>query len=251
MDGESGGIADDDEVCQGRKGGALAGNFAKIDILGKPMIRWVWERASSVKGVDRVAICTPDVAIQNAAEGFGAEVVMTSHSHRSGTDRLAEAATKLSLADDDIVVNIQGDEPLIDPVAVESVIALLQEDPALVMSSLCCPCPTIDLDNPDCVKVVRALNGDALYFSRSRVPYLRRDTANVTYQHAGLYAYRVGFLKLYSTLMPTPLELTESLEQLRVLENGYRIRMALTQRAPIGVDTPEDLERVRAILEDQ
>ncbi len=219
-----------------------------IDICGKPMIQWVWERACGVHGVDRVAICTPDESIFQAAGAFGAEAVMTSHLHRSGTDRLAEAATTLGLADDDIVVNIQGDEPLIDPKAVESVIELLQNDPELKMSSLCCPCPPIDMDNPDCVKVVTALNGDALYFSRSRIPYLRRDSSVVTYQHAGLYSYRVAFLKHYSSLKPTPLEQTESLEQLRVLENGFKIRMAVTDRSPIGVDTLEDLERVRAIL---
>jgi len=223
-----------------------------IDICGKPMIQWVWERASMAHGITRVAICTPDMEIANAASRFGAEAVMTSHSHRSGTDRLAEAAITLHLADMDIVVNIQGDEPLLDPSGIEKVAVLLHDDPTLPMSSLSCPCPPEDLDNPDCVKVVCAGNGDALYFSRSRIPFPRKPgdipgTAG-TLQHVGLYAYRASFLKMYSSLSPTPLEQTESLEQLRVIENGYRIRMAHAERAPIGVDTPEDLERVRRIL---
>jgi 3-deoxy-manno-octulosonate cytidylyltransferase (CMP-KDO synthetase) len=219
-----------------------------IDICGKPMIQWVWERASMAHGINRVAICTPDIEIANAAAGFGAEAVMTSTAHRSGTDRLAEAVISLHLADMDIVINIQGDEPLLDPSGIEKVALILQQDPSLPMSSLSCPCPPEDLDNPDCVKVVCARNGDALYFSRSRVPFPRKETQNVTLQHVGLYAYRASFLKMYSSLAPTPLELTESLEQLRVIENGYRIRMAFAERAPIGVDTPEDLERVRRIL---
>jgi 3-deoxy-manno-octulosonate cytidylyltransferase (CMP-KDO synthetase) len=219
-----------------------------IDICGKPMIQWVWERASMAHGINRVAICTPDIEIADAASRFGAEAVMTSHAHRSGTDRLAEAAITLHLADMDIVVNIQGDEPLLDPSGIEKVAALLKDDASLPMSSLSCPCPPEDLDNPDCVKVVCARNGDALYFSRSRVPFPRKESANITLQHVGLYAYRASFLKMYSSLAPTPLEQTESLEQLRVIENGYRIRMAFSERAPIGVDTPEDLERVRRML---
>ncbi len=212
------------------------------------MIQWVWERASMAKGITRVAICTPDTEIAYAAARFGAEAVMTSPTHRSGTDRLAEAAITLHLADMDIVVNIQGDEPLLDPSGIEKVAALLREDASVPMSSLSCPCPPEDLDNPDCVKVVCARNGDALYFSRSRIPFPRKESLNVTLQHVGLYAYRASFLKMYSSLAPTPLEQTESLEQLRVIENGYRIRMAHSEHAPIGVDTPEDLERVRRIL---
>jgi 3-deoxy-manno-octulosonate cytidylyltransferase (CMP-KDO synthetase) len=219
-----------------------------IDIGGKPMIQRVWERAGRARGITRVAICTPDESVATAVELFGGEAVMTSHAHRSGTDRLAEAAQLLGLAEMDIVVNVQGDEPLLEPAGIERVIELLQKDPGLPMSSLSCPCPPEDLDNPDCVKVVCAQNGDALYFSRSRVPHPRKETSNFTLQHVGLYAYRAGFLRIYASLHPTPLELTESLEQLRVLESGYRIRMAHIERAPIGVDTPEDLERVRRIV---
>jgi 3-deoxy-manno-octulosonate cytidylyltransferase (CMP-KDO synthetase) len=219
-----------------------------IDICGKPMIQWVWERASMAHGVTRVAICTPDIEIAETASRFGAETVMTSHTHRSGTDRLAEAAITLHLADMDIVVNIQGDEPLLDPSGIEKVAALLQGDASLPMSSLSCPCPPEDFDNPDCVKVVCDRIGNALYFSRSRIPFARKETSNITLQHVGLYAYRASFLKMYTSLAPAPLEQMESLEQLRAIENGYRIRMAFADSAPIGVDTTEDLERVRRIL---
>ena len=223
-------------------------NKPLIEIGGKPMIQHVWERALRTPSLTRVAIATPDAEIADAAHRFGAEVVMTSPNHRSGTDRLAEAATLLDLLADTIVVNIQGDEPLLDPMAIEATVQLLLADPELPMSSLMCPCPEIDRDNPACVKVVCALNGDALYFSRARLPFPRNATATLVMQHVGLYAYRRHFLATYSTLTPTPLELSESLEQLRVLENGYRIRMTRVESAPIGVDTPEDLARVIQLL---
>ena len=174
---------------------------------------------------------------------------MTSSAHRSGTDRLAEAAEVLGLPPNAIIVNIQGDEPLLNPAAIEATVQLLLADPDLPMASLMCPCPEIDRDNPACVKVVCAANGNALYFSRARLPFPRNATPTPVMQHVGLYAYRRHFLATYSTLLPTPLEMTESLEQLRVLENGYRIRMARVEAAPIGVDTPEDLARVRRLLE--
>jgi 3-deoxy-manno-octulosonate cytidylyltransferase (CMP-KDO synthetase) len=220
-----------------------------LDIAGWPMIRHVWERARQTPGVTQVAIATPDPAIEAAAQAFGATVVMTDPNHRSGTDRIAEAATHLQLSPQDIVINVQGDEPLLSPASIEAVYGPLQADPALPMASLMCPCPEIDKENPACVKVVVARNNDALYFSRSRVPFPRSATpvAEVM-QHVGLYAYRRHFLETYSALAPTPLEQTESLEQLRVLEHGYRIRMTLVESAPIGVDTPEDLERARRLI---
>lgn len=225
-------------------------NKPLVNIAGKPMIQHVWERVSQALGVTAIAIATPDQAIREAAERFGGIAIMTSPEHRSGTDRLAEAARIMGLANDDIVINIQGDEPLIEPANIEAALAPLLEDPTLPMSSLTCPCPEIDRENPACVKVVYAPNGDALYFSRSRIPFPRNEgTEVVTMQHIGLYAYRNGFLQTYSALAPTPLERTEGLEQLRVLENGYRIRMVRIEKAPIGVDTPEDLARARAILE--
>ncbi|HLK58523.1 MAG TPA: 3-deoxy-manno-octulosonate cytidylyltransferase [Chthonomonadaceae bacterium] len=223
-------------------------NKPLIDIAGRPMIHHVWERARSAPSLSQVAIATPDQEIIEAAQAFGAQAILTDPTHRSGTDRLAEAATLLDLPAQAIIVNIQGDEPLLDPAAIEAVVALLVADPSLPMSSLMCPCPPEDWDNPGCVKVVAAPNGDALYFSRARIPFPRNTTEIVTMQHVGLYAYRRDFLATYAALPPTPLERTESLEQLRVLENGYRIRMARIEQAPIGVDTPEDLVRARQLL---
>ena len=224
-------------------------NKPLIDLHGKPMIQRVWEQAMMADKIQQVAVATPDREIAKVVEGFGGRAVMTAESHRSGTDRLAEAASILNLGPDDIVVNLQGDEPVIAPESLNIVVNLLLADPELSMSSLMCPCPDFDLDNPACVKVVCALNGDALYFSRARLPYPRNSSgASEVHQHYGLYAYRRHFLTTYSSLEPTPLEKIESLEQLRVLENGFKIRMAKVDMSPIGVDTPEDLERVLALL---
>lgn len=221
-----------------------------VDIGGRPMIWHVWRRATQVENVSVVAIATPDEEISRGVEKFGGRAIMTSSAHRSGTDRLAEAADILDLPDSAIVVNVQGDEPLLRPKSIEAAFRPLLEDPELPMSSLMCPCPEIDRDNPACVKVVAAPSGDALYFSRSRIPFERgSDRPVAVMQHVGLYAYRRDFLRTYAALTPTPLERTEALEQLRVLENGYRIRMVRVEDAPIGVDTPEDLERVRALID--
>jgi 3-deoxy-manno-octulosonate cytidylyltransferase (CMP-KDO synthetase) len=224
-------------------------NKPLVPIGDWPMIRHVWEQTRKCGHLESVFITTPDVQIAEAAREFGAGVVMTSDRHRSGTDRLAEAAQILGLAASDIVVNVQGDEPLLDPRSIDAAVAPLIEDPTLLMSSLMCVCPELDLDNPACVKVVCAPSGDALYFSRARVPFHRSAEPVVpVMQHVGLYAYRRSFLAEFAALAPTPLERTELLEQLRVLENGVRIRMVRIESAPIGVDTPEDLERVRRIL---
>ena len=223
-------------------------NKPLIEIAGKPMLQHVWERAGQVAGLGKVAIATPDQEIAEAAARFGAQVVMTSPRHRSGTDRLAEAAQLLKLPLDAIVINIQGDEPLLEPASIEAALQPLLAEPALPMSSLMCPCPVEDQDNPDCVKVVCALNGDALYFSRARLPFPRKAMDIPVRQHIGLYAYRCDFLATFASLAPTTLEQSESLEQLRVLEHGYRIRMVEVPNAPIGVDTPDDLARVRALF---
>ena len=223
-------------------------NKPLADIHGWPMIQHVWERARRAAVLSEVAIATPDEEIIRAVEAFGGRVVRTLASHRSGTDRLAEAATLLGLQDRDVIVNIQGDEPMLDPEAIERVVAVLQANRDLQMSSLMCPCPYEDLDNPACVKVVCAQNDNALYFSRARIPFSRQASGAMVYQHVGLYAYRRSFLAMFAGLPPTPLELTESLEQLRALEHGYPIRMARIAAAPIGIDTPEDLERVRNLM---
>ena len=223
-------------------------NKPLADIHGWPMIQHVWERAHRAEMLSEVAIATPDEEIVRAVEAFGGRAIRTLATHRSGTDRLAEAVAIMGLEPRDIVVNIQGDEPLLDPVGIEAVIQLLVADPDLSMASLMCPCPYEDIDNPDCVKVVTAQNGNALYFSRARLPFPRLTNGSTVFQHIGLYAYRCRLLEMFGHLPQTPLEMTESLEQLRVLEHGYQIRMARVANAPIGVDTPEDLERVRVLL---
>ncbi len=223
-------------------------NKPLADILGWPMIRHVWERARQTPEITDVAIATPDDEIVRAVEAFGGRAVRTLVSHRTGTDRVAEAATLLNLRDRDIVVNVQGDEPLLDPTSISAAVHLLQANPDLPMASIMCPCPYEELDNPACVKVVIAQNGNALYFSRTRIPFPRRPDGTTVYQHIGLYAYRRHFLGMFANLPPTPLEMTESLEQLRAIEHGYHIRMARVANAPVGVDTPEDLERARELM---
>jgi 3-deoxy-manno-octulosonate cytidylyltransferase (CMP-KDO synthetase) len=218
-----------------------------LDIAGKPMIQRVWERAKRAQVLTEVYIATPDERLRQAAESFGAIALMTKSTHRSGTDRLAEAA---SLLDAEIIVNIQGDEPLIEPEYIERAVAPLLADSSLPMSSLMCFCPDDELENPATVKVVTATSGDALYFSRSRIPYPRSAEGASVMQHIGLYVYRREFLVRFPMLEPTPLEKAESLEQLRALENGFRIRMVEVPRAPQSVDTPEDLVKVRAIIAD-
>lgn len=216
-----------------------------LDICGKTMIQRVWERARAATLLEEVLVATPDEAIHRAVQSFGGRAVMTSATHRSGTDRLAEAAAGL---DAEIIVNIQGDEPLIDPRSIERAAEPLLADPALEMSSLMCVCPAEERDNPATVKVVCDRQGNALYFSRARIPHERVEAAVPVMQHIGLYAYRRGFLLRFPHLEPTPLERTESLEQLRALENGVRIRMVRVEQAPLSVDTPEDLERVRRMV---
>ncbi len=217
------------------------------DIAGKPMIAHVCERAARA-GAAAVHVATDDERIAAAVRAHGFKVVMTRAAHPSGTDRLAEAAASLGLRDEDIVVNVQGDEPLIAPQLIAQVARVLQDGNASVSTA----CHEIHdkaaLANPNVVKVVLDAAGYALYFSRSQIPY-PREQGGRWYRHAGIYGYRVGFLKLYSALPPSPLEKTEALEQLRVLWHGHRIAVAVSEGeiAP-GVDTPQDLEAVRRML---
>ena len=221
-------------------------NKPLLDIAGKPMIQWVYERARAASLLDDVLVATPDEEIRRCVERFGGRAVMTSHAHRSGTDRLAEVARNL---DADIIVNIQGDEPLLDPAAVDSLVKAMAQAPDVPMGSLMCPlADEREEDDPDIVKVVADRQGFALYFSRARIPYPRHPEAARVYKHIGIYAYRREFLVEFAGLEPTPLEKAESLEQLRALENGYRIKMVETSFSPISIDTPEDLERVRRLL---
>ncbi len=222
-------------------------NKPLLDIGGKTLLHRVWERARQAEFLDAVYVATPDEAIRQAVEKFGGRVLMTADSHRSGTDRLAEAAHGLEA---DIIVNIQGDEPMLDPATIEQVCTPLWNDSALLMSSAMCPCPPEGLDDPACVKVVCDMRGNALYFSRSRIPFPRDQSGEIRVrQHIGLYAYRREFLLRFAALPPTPLERAESLEQLRALEHGFSIRMVEVAESPLSVDTPEDLAALRERLQ--
>lgn len=218
------------------------------DICGKPMIQHVWERAKLATNLSGVYIATPDERIAEVVRGFGGEAILTSADHQTGTDRLAEAVDKLP-EDIEVIVNVQGDEPRIDPATIDALAAPFLTDESLQMASACCPLPPERLSDPNAVKVVLAQNNDALYFSRAPIPYVRDAGAGVFPRlHVGLYAYRRAFLQSFPTLPRTPLERAESLEQLRALESGYRIRMIEIAAAPAAVDTQEDLERVRALF---
>ena len=213
------------------------------------MIEHVYRRAASARGVDAVVVATDDERIAAAVRGFGGIAAMTRPTHRTGTDRIAEVAANLSC---EIVLNVQGDEPLIEPEMIEQVIAPLAAEPMLEMSTVCVAiADRSDYANPNVVKVVKDRSGRALYFSRSPIPYVRDPRVEpipATYKHIGLYGYHRTFLLKFATLPPTPLERAESLEQLRALEHGYRIHTVETTYDSIGVDTPEDLERVRRQL---
>ncbi|PSS46729.1 3-deoxy-manno-octulosonate cytidylyltransferase [Pseudomonas sp. BBP2017] len=230
-----------------------------LPIAGKPMIQHVWEQARK-SSASRVVIATDDAGIYQVCESFGAEVLMTREEHDSGTDRLAEVATQLGLAADAIVVNVQGDEPLIPPIIIDQVAANLAAHPEAGIATLAEPISDVTaVFNPNAVKVVSDCNGLALTFSRAPLPWARdvfaqnRDTLpeGVPYRrHIGMYAYRAGFLQDFVAWGPCWLERTESLEQLRALWHGVRIHVAdAIEAPPVGVDTPEDLERVRRILE--
>ncbi|MDH7601356.1 MAG: 3-deoxy-manno-octulosonate cytidylyltransferase [Armatimonadota bacterium] len=211
------------------------------DICGKPMIQWVYERALRAKGISAVVVATCDTEIAEAVRRFGGEVVMTSDRCRSGTDRVAEAAACVGA---EIIVNVQGDEPFIEPSFIEKSIEplLVGED---TMTSLMFRITEPQAQDPNLVKVVVSLDGHALYFSRAPIPYVREKMSTALYGHIGLYAYTRDFLLRFASWEPTPLELTESLEQLRVLEHGGRIRMVEVDGQPLGVDTPSDLEQAR------
>jgi len=222
---------------------------ALANLLGKPMVQHVYERASKARTLERLVVATDDDRIFQAVAAFGGHAVMTSVDHPTGTDRLAEAAADM---DAEIVVNIQGDEPLIEPAVIDAAVRPLVADPSIPMGTLMVRITDpADLHDPNVVKVVVDQQGFALYFSRALIPYAReRDSSKVVYYyHPGLYVYRKEFLLTYASLPPTPLEQTEKLEQLRALEHGYRIKVVETHHRPVGVDTPQDLERVKRLMQ--
>jgi 3-deoxy-manno-octulosonate cytidylyltransferase (CMP-KDO synthetase) len=228
------------------------------DLAGKPLVIRVAERART-SGATRVVVATDDERIAEVAREHGVNAVMTRADHATGTDRLAEAATLLGLEPDEIVVNVQGDEPLLAPRLIRRMAHLLDEHRDASIATACHPIhDSADAFNPNVVKVVLDARGYALYFSRATIPWARDAFAETRdrlpdvlpmYRHYGLYAYRVDFLLTYPTLAPAPIERFEALEQLRALWHGYRIAVEVTAGTPApGVDTPDDLERVRVLF---
>ena len=216
------------------------------DIAGKPMIQRVYEQVSKAKKPALVIVATDDQRVFDKVESFGGTALMTQPNHPTGTDRLAEVASHHQ--DIDVIINVQGDEPLIDADVIDQLAELFLEDADLQMATVASPLLEEEYDEPSAVKVICNKRGDAMYFSRSLIPYPRHAFINPPMKHVGIYAYRRQFLLDYAKMDPTPAEETESLEQLRALENGYAIRVIKTDKRFVGVDTPEDLERVNAIF---
>lgn len=221
---------------------------ALADIFGKPMIQHVYERASKAETIDELVVATDDQRIFDAVKAFGGNVAMTAQ-HPTGTDRVAEIA---SSTDADILVNVQGDEPVIEPAMIDEVVEPLLEDSGIDLGTLAHRIGSeAEYLNPNVVKVVIDQAGFAMYFSRSSIPYTRADswTADVpAYRHVGLYVYRRYALLDFAQKPPAPFETSEGLEQLRFLENGYRMKVVETNYRSIGVDTPEDLENVKKMM---
>lgn len=218
-----------------------------LDIRGKSLIQRVYECAKR-SAASRVVVATDDARIVAAVEGFGGEVCLTSAKHSCGTDRIAELVSRLQLDDDYIVVNLQGDEPLIRGDLINQVVQTLVDTPEAVVATASYPIRQREtLDDPNVVKVVTDRHGLALYFSRASIPYVKNGhVLNPAKRHIGIYAYRAGFVKQFTQREPSELEQAEGLEQLRVLQHGERIAVCVALHEPgAGVDTPADLERVR------
>lgn len=222
-----------------------------VDIKNQPMIEYVYKRVKKSEIIDQVIIATDDRRIVEAVKNFGGKVEMTSRDHKSGTDRIAEVAKNLTA---DIIVNVQGDEPLIKPVMIEQLVKPFEENKELSMTTLEKKIEDLnEINNPNVVKVVTDVNNFALYFSRATIPYQRQDHSGHVdyYKHIGVYAFRRNFLLKYSEMDESELEKIESLEQLRVLENGYKIKVVETAFDTVGVDTPEDLKYVKKLIQSE
>ncbi len=218
------------------------------DIHGRPMIQWVYENVKKSENLDDVLVATDDMRIFEAVKAFGGKAVMTKREHTTGTDRIAEVVKDLDV---EIVINIQGDEPFISPTMINEVSAALLADRDIPMATLMNEINAAESGNPNIVKVVTDNRGFALYFSRSPIPYPQKARELPVFEHLGIYGYRRDFLLKLTQMPPTPLEKTESLEQLRVIENGFRIKViqtAATDYTPLSIDTREDLERARELL---
>lgn len=242
-------------VIPARYGASRLPGKPLLDIAGKPMIQRVWEQGKA-SGASAVIVATDDERIAEAVTTFGGQVCMTSPQHPSGTDRLQEVASKMNWADEDIVVNVQGDEPLIPPAVIDQVAKNLADHAEAGIATLCEPIHDVEeLTNPNAVKVVADKAGRALYFSRATVPWPREafsadsrvmPQSGAWFRHIGIYAYRVDFLQQFVTWPPSPLEQLEQLEQLRALHNGVPIHVAAARdTVPAGVDTQADLDAVR------
>lgn len=220
--------------------------LALID--GQPMIWHVYNRARQAGNVSDVIVATDDERIYSAITQRGGKAQMTLAHHKSGTDRIAEAAQTM---DTDIIINVQGDEPLIDPLAIEQVGQILIDDPSVSMATLMTRINPTDYNDPNIVKVITDQANMAIYFSRAPIPYLRQDGIGHCHKHVGIYAYRKDFLLTFANLTPTPLETTEGLEQLRAIEYGYKIKVAETPYQSISVDVPTDIEKILKYLSTQ
>jgi 3-deoxy-manno-octulosonate cytidylyltransferase (CMP-KDO synthetase) len=219
------------------------------DICGHTMIEWVYKR-TKLSNLDEVVVATDDERIYEEVERFGGKAILTRKDHENGTSRIAEVCEKYS--DYDVIVNVQGDEPLIEPDMINSIIDSFKEDDTISMSTLKYKLDTMeDIENPNYVKVITDKKGYAIYFSRSVIPYPRKLDIQNYYKHVGIYGYKRDFVIEYAKMESTPLELSESLEQLRALENGYRIKVMETPYKILGVDTQEELEKVREYIREK
>ncbi|MFO7768811.1 MAG: 3-deoxy-manno-octulosonate cytidylyltransferase [bacterium] len=237
--------------------GVIPARFASTRLPGKPlaligdvpMVEWTARGASQSRHLTDLVIATDDERVRDAMESYGRTVVLTSRDLKSGTDRVAMAAARREC---DLVVNIQGDEPLVRGEMIDALVEAMMSDETVPMATLAHPLKTAEASDPNAVKVVTDIRGRALYFSRSAIPYLRRpprEGAESYSLHIGIYAYRRDFLLKFAALPPSPLEMAEGLEQLRALEYGFPIRVVETAYRVVGVDTPDDLARVKSELE--
>ncbi len=221
-----------------------------LEVAGKPVIQWVYEKAKASKLADMVIVATDDQRIFNCVKCFGGEVEMTSIDHKCGSDRIMEVVSRHP--EISYICNLQGDEPLIKPESIDAVIKNVQDDDMADISTLIRVLKDEEeINNPNLVKCVIDKNGFALYFSRSKIPYERNLSIATFYGHLGIYGYKRKALEAMTTLAQTPLEKTESLEQLRALENGMKIKTSVVDFVPVGIDTKEDLEKFRRIIEEK
>lgn len=219
-----------------------------LEVLGKPIIQWVYEKAQASKLADMIIVATDDKRIYDCVKSFGGEVEMTSTEHKCGSDRIMEVVSRHP--EISYICNLQGDEPLIKPESIDDVIRNVKDDESADISTLIRVLKDeVEINNPNLVKCVIDNNGFALYFSRSKIPFERNSNIATFYGHLGIYGYKRKALESMTTLSQTPLEKTESLEQLRALENGMKIKTSVVDFVPVGIDTKEDLEKFKQIVE--